>query len=343
MYSDSLVNKLTFLYPGALLSAVMVHILPEVVAMIGSFDINLSLFVTGGFLIGMVLELFLDGGHMHGHSHTGVGVADSHGHSHGHSDDDSHSRDHSDHVHIDNGSGEREKKEADSGHLSELDMLQKDFRKLQAKYQLVAVGGDIEMSDMKTDPDSTSIAKAAPVADGDDLLEVDSQMALRSLIVVGDAIHNVVDGVVIGIAFAVCGSETGWLVTLSVILHELPQELADFLILISTGLSPFKALLFNFISAIAAVIGCIISLLIAGHITESTLGYFLGLGVGILLYISAADLVPIYVHYNGDKMTLNSKVLAFFLFILMFAIVAVITTYFDKHCGDHGGEGHDDH
>ena len=59
----------------------------------------------------------------------------------------------------------------------------------------------------------------------------------------------------LGIAFSVCGSATGWIVTLSVILHELPQEFSDFLILVSTGLSPARALLFNFLSAAAAVAG----------------------------------------------------------------------------------------
>ncbi|KAE8984705.1 hypothetical protein PF010_g21245 [Phytophthora fragariae] len=75
------------------------------------------------------------------------------------------------------------------------------------------------------------------------------------VILLGDLFHNFVDGVLIATAFLACGDSLGVSVTVSAILHELPQEFADFIILVESGFTPFQAILFNFLSALSAFIG----------------------------------------------------------------------------------------
>lgn len=97
------------------------------------------------------------------------------------------------------------------------------------------------------------------------------------IILLGDLFHNFVDGVLIATAFLACDDSLGVSVTVSAILHEVPQEFADFIILVESGFSPFQAVLFNFLSALSAFIGAAV-VLAAVPVTNETMGLLLAIG-----------------------------------------------------------------
>ncbi len=109
------------------------------------------------------------------------------------------------------------------------------------------------------------------------------------LVLIGDSIHNFIDGAVIAASFFV-GIHFGILTTVLVLIHELPQELGDFAILIHGGFSKSKALFFNFLSQLTCVLGGILTYYI-GAISGHTM-FLLPFAAGGFLYISASDLVP---------------------------------------------------
>jgi len=107
---------------------------------------------------------------------------------------------------------------------------------------------------------------------------------------VGDGFHNFIDGVVIAAAFSL-SVELGIATTLGVILHEIPQEISDFGVLIYGGFSKLKALIYNFISAIFAVLGAVFGFMLI-HSAQSLIPFLVALTAGGFIYISASDLIP---------------------------------------------------
>ncbi|TYZ68150.1 hypothetical protein PybrP1_009903 [[Pythium] brassicae (nom. inval.)] len=97
------------------------------------------------------------------------------------------------------------------------------------------------------------------------------------IILLGDLFHNFVDGVLIATAFLACDDSLGLAVMASAILHEIPQELADFIVLVDSGFTKFQAIVFNFISALSSFAGAFI-ILSAVTVTNSTMGLLLGFG-----------------------------------------------------------------
>lgn len=110
------------------------------------------------------------------------------------------------------------------------------------------------------------------------------------LLLIGDAIHNVADGVVIASAFLV-NPAIGVATTVAIALHEIPQEIAEYGVLVHSGYSRVRAALYNLLSASSIVLGVIALMLIHEHFTE-WLFIFIGLAAGNLLYIASADLLP---------------------------------------------------
>jgi zinc and cadmium transporter len=105
-----------------------------------------------------------------------------------------------------------------------------------------------------------------------------------------DALHNFTDGLVIASAFLI-NTELGIATTIAVALHEIPQELGDFGVLIDAGFSKKKALLFNFFSAATSILGAVLVIL-AGSIDEALSNMILAFAAGGFLYIAMADLLP---------------------------------------------------
>ena len=113
---------------------------------------------------------------------------------------------------------------------------------------------------------------------------------IAPLNLLGDALHNFVDGLVIAGSYLV-SVPAGIATTIAVIVHEVPQELADFGVLLYSGLSKWKALLFNFMSAVTAIIGAIVGLFLAGTVQWFT-DLIVPFAAGTFLYIASANLIP---------------------------------------------------
>jgi len=112
--------------------------------------------------------------------------------------------------------------------------------------------------------------------------------AILSLI--GDSIHNFIDGAIIAIAFLTSIS-LGITTTIAVVGHEIPHELGDFSILIYGGFSNRKALWYNFLTGLTAVAGAIF-IFLAGNFVTTASAYLVGAAAGNFLYIAASDLIP---------------------------------------------------
>lgn len=107
---------------------------------------------------------------------------------------------------------------------------------------------------------------------------------------IGDGLHNFIDGIIIGASYLV-NIPLGIATSLAVILHEIPQEIGDFGVLIHGGYSKSKALAFNFLSAFMAVIGAVIALVSSNYI-DNLISYLIPITIGAFIYIAGSDLIP---------------------------------------------------
>lgn len=115
--------------------------------------------------------------------------------------------------------------------------------------------------------------------------------AFGILNLVGDGLHNLIDGLALGASFA--GSTTLGLTTaIAIIFHEVPQELGDFSVLLRAGFDIKRALFWNLMSALGAVVGTVIGLLIGGS-SEGAVTVMLALTAGSFLYIALGSLLPV--------------------------------------------------
>ena len=140
---------------------------------------------------------------------------------------------------------------------------------------------------------------------------------LSTLNLIGDGIHNFLDGVLIAVSYAV-SFPIGIATTIAVIAHEIPQEIGDFGVLLYSGLSKWKALIFNLISASLAILGVV--LVYAGLIKESLALYFLPAVAGGFLYIAMSDLIPELHKETKTIKTILSFLFLFFGLILMYLL-----------------------
>jgi zinc and cadmium transporter len=109
-------------------------------------------------------------------------------------------------------------------------------------------------------------------------------------VLVGDGVHNFCDGVVIAAAF-LTDPTLGWVTTLAVAAHEIPQEAGDYIVLLNAGFSRVKALLFNALSGFAAVAGGVAGYFLVGGF-ESLLPYLLVAASSSFIYVAVGDLLP---------------------------------------------------
>lgn len=114
---------------------------------------------------------------------------------------------------------------------------------------------------------------------------------LATINLVGDALHNFVDGVLIGATYLVSPT-LGISTTLAIAAHEIPQELGDFGVLLESGLSVRKAVLLNLASASAAVLGTIVTLVIGATLGTTLSAIVVPVTAGGFIYIAAAVLIP---------------------------------------------------
>jgi len=140
----------------------------------------------------------------------------------------------------------------------------------------------------------------------------------------GDGIHNFIDGIIIGASFTV-DIKFGLVTTLAIILHEIPQELGDFGVLIYGGFSKIKALLFNFLSALTAVLGTIIGYYFANKITAFSM-FLLPFAAGGFIYIASCDLIP-ELHRQPDLKISTITMLVFLSGILLMLLLKLNLAY----------------
>jgi len=136
---------------------------------------------------------------------------------------------------------------------------------------------------------------------------------------VGDGFHNFIDGLVIGVSYLV-SVPVGIATTIAVLLHEIPQEIGDYGILIHGGFSRTKALLANFITAIIAIFGVVIALALPG-IFEGLEAVVIPIAVGGFIYIAGSDLIPELHKEEGIKKAL----LQLLFFALGVAVMILLT------------------
>lgn len=109
-------------------------------------------------------------------------------------------------------------------------------------------------------------------------------------VLVGDSIHNFCDGIIIAAAF-LADPYLGLVTSLAIIAHEIPQEVGDYIVLLNAGFSRAKALLFNALSGLAAVLGGVVGYFLVGP-WESLFPYLLVAASSSFIYVAVADLIP---------------------------------------------------
>lgn len=124
-------------------------------------------------------------------------------------------------------------------------------------------------------------ARSAPIA----------RPELAAVNLLGDAIHNYIDGLLIGASW-LASPALGLSTTLAVLLHEIPQELGDFGILIHSGLAPRRAVLLNAGSAAVAILGTATAVLAGAVAHERVVALLVPVTAGGFVYIAAANLIP---------------------------------------------------
>ncbi len=117
-----------------------------------------------------------------------------------------------------------------------------------------------------------------------------SDKAAGTLILIGDGIHNFIDGVLIAAAF-MTDIHLGIVTSVAVATHEIPQEVGDFAILLNSGFSRSKALLFNVLASLTTVVGALLAYYSLSNL-EAYLPYVLVIAASSFIYIAVADLIP---------------------------------------------------
>ena len=135
---------------------------------------------------------------------------------------------------------------------------------------------------------------------------------------IGEAVHNFLDGLIIAGSF-VFSIPLGIATSIAVALHEIPQEIGDFGVLVYGGFSRTKALILNFLVALTVIIGGAVGYVLSGR-TESLVAFLLPFAAGGFIYIAASDLIP----EIRKEMNLKKSLLTFVVFIIGIALMLLL-------------------
>ena len=144
--------------------------------------------------------------------------------------------------------------------------------------------------------------------------------ALLNLI--GDGLHNFLDGIIIMVAF-LSGTKSGIIITLAVVFHEFPQEIGDFGILLYGGFSKKKALFFNFLSGMIALLGGLTAFILSDNVEIFNL-FFLAFSGGGFLYIASTELMPELIKEKDLKKSIIQALIFLCGIILIISLVTLL-------------------
>lgn len=130
--------------------------------------------------------------------------------------------------------------------------------------------------------------------------------ASATLVLIGDSMHNALDGVLIGAAF-LTDTRLGIVTAIAAVTHEIPQEIGDFAVLLNSGMSRGRALFWNLLTSLTSVIGGVVAYY-ALHKVQYILPYALAVAAASFLYVAVADLIP-GLHRRVDMRTSIMQVL----------------------------------
>jgi zinc and cadmium transporter len=140
----------------------------------------------------------------------------------------------------------------------------------------------------------------------------------------GDGLHNFLDGVIIAAAF-LGSTSLGVITTLAIVLHEIPQELGDFGVLVYGGFSRTKALVCNFLTALTSVAGAVVAYFFLDKI-EGLTPLMIGVAAGGFIYISCTDLIP---ELNKQR-KVSSSIQQFILILLGIGVILAGKIFFKE-------------
>lgn len=155
----------------------------------------------------------------------------------------------------------------------------------------------------------------------------DAQQAGRGgmAVLVGDAIHNFCDGIIIAAAF-LADTTLGVVTAVAVVAHEIPQEAGDFIVLLNAGFSRAKALAFNLLSGAAGVLGGVVGYFVVGP-WQDLFPYLLVVASSSFIYVAVADLLP----QLQQRLPARQTAAQILLLALGLGLVAVLSRWMHSH------------
>ena len=155
------------------------------------------------------------------------------------------------------------------------------------------------------------------------------------LIVFGDSLHNLLDGIAIGAAFLV-DAPTGIVAAIAVAAHEIPQEIGDFGLLLKFGYNRQKIITINVLSALTSTVGAIVTFWL-GSEAELPVGVLLAVTAGLFIYIAASDLIPTIHEQSKRKKTGHLAAVLLLMGILAVGIATTVAHNYIDASHEHGG------
>jgi len=142
---------------------------------------------------------------------------------------------------------------------------------------------------------------------------------VTTMTLLGDGVHNFIDGLIVGASYFI-SVPAGIATTFAIILHEIPQEMGNFGVLIHGGYTRSRALWFNFLSALTAVAGTV-TVLVLGSASDNIIMALTSFAAGNFIYIAASDLIPELHKEVGFKKTVLQFVTMLMGIVAMFALL----------------------
>lgn len=138
----------------------------------------------------------------------------------------------------------------------------------------------------------------------------------------GDAVHNFIDGLIVGGSY-LTSVKLGLTTTIAVVFHEIPQEMGDFGVLVYGGFDKSRALVFNFLTALTSVFGVIVALSL-GSLFQNFIAYLVPFAAGNFIYIAGSDLVPELHKEETEPLQAALQLTAFIFGVLVLLMLALI-------------------